>query len=644
MAKNDLILIDSIIEDRVSRGIPSDKSDEVFEYLAYEQILKEYDLSSEELLSGSVDGRNDGGMDAIFIMVNGHLVTDINNEYFPKSNANLEVFFFTCKHSNTFKQDPINSIYTSLSELLDFGKKDSELDGDYNSEVLNKRSLFFTVYKKIVTIMEKFTIKVIFASRGDSVNEIGENVESHGKQIETLCKECFSGCEAHFEFWGAEKILAAFRKKVDYSLPLEVKEYLSHGKQMIVLARIKDYFNFITYDDSRMMRKYLFDSNVRDFMGINAVNRDVLDTLMNPRYNEDFWWLNNGITILCSSAQSVGKSITIENVQIVNGLQTSECIYRYFMSNGDIDDERVVLIKILPCDSKEIADDITRSTNNQTGIMSGALRATDKIQEDIEDILKKEDLYYERRVNFYANIGCPAERIFSPLYLARGYVALVLKTPYKAISLKQKFMRKQESYEEVFNKYDDIRIWPQIAKIMRKTDEYMSQLRGEGSGESFLRNVRYQVAFLTISRLHNSFLYTQKDLINFDIIQYSFDEVNKTWQDIMSVTSESTRYNWRSKRNSVFISLEIAKLEGISGFGAIEKTILNVSTKHRTYDFTDEFLNNVKKHLPEQPWPRNVNIVVAKEMGVSPRTISNAIRVLMDRKLVKRQLNGEIIE
>lgn len=158
------------------------------------------------------------------------------------------------------------------------------------------------------------------------------------------------------------------------------------------------------------MRKYLFDSNVRDFMGINAVNGDILDTLENRKNNEDFWWLNNGITILCSSAVAIGKSITIENVQIVNGLQTSECIYRYFVGDEHEQEDRVVLIKILPCDTIAIADDITRSTNNQTEVMSSSLRATDKIQEDIEDILKKEDMYYERRVNYYVNQGISTEK------------------------------------------------------------------------------------------------------------------------------------------------------------------------------------------------------------------------------------------
>lgn len=519
MAKNDLLLIDSIIEERIAKKLPSEKKDEAFEFLVYEQVLKEYDLSVDDIKAGSVDGRNDGGIDAIYILVNGHLINDVKSALLPKANANLEVYFFTCKHRDVFKQDPVNSICTSLQELLDFSKEDKQLDGQYNEEVFEKRNTFISIYKKVATILERLSIKVIFASRGDAKNELGDNVEARGKQIETICRENFSGCDAKFEFWGSEEILAAYRKKADYSLVLNVNECLSHGKQMVVLAELKEYFKFITYDDKKM-RKYLFDSNVRDFMGINSVNEDILETLKNRKDKEDFWWLNNGITILCSSAIAIGKSITIENVQIVNGLQTSECIYRYFLGQNHDEDNRVVLIKILPCESTIIADDIIRSTNNQTAVMSSSLRATDKIQEDIEDILRKEDLYYERRVNYYSNQGIPISQIYSPLYLAKGYMALVLKRPYSAVSLKQKFMRKQAAYEEVFSEKDDLRIWPIIARIMRKTDDYMNSLRGQNCGDRFLHNVRYQVAFLTVSRLLETFTYSIELLLSLDVNKY----------------------------------------------------------------------------------------------------------------------------
>lgn len=148
MAKNDLILIDSIIEERVSENLPSNRKDEVFEFLSYEQVLKEYDLSADDIKSGSVDGRNDGGIDAIYILVNGHLISDVKNALLPKSNANLEVFFFTCKHRDVFKQDPVNSICTSLQELLDFSKENKNLDGQYNEDIFEKRNIFIATYKK----------------------------------------------------------------------------------------------------------------------------------------------------------------------------------------------------------------------------------------------------------------------------------------------------------------------------------------------------------------------------------------------------------------------------------------------------------------------------------------------------------------
>lgn len=640
MAKNDLILIDSIIAERVSKKLPSENKGEVFEFLAYEQVLKEYDLSVDEIKAGSVDGENDGGIDAIYILVNGHLISDVKNALLPRTNANLEVYIFTCKHRDVFKQDPINSICTSLQELLDFSKDNKKLDGEYNEDVLEKRSIFISTYKKVATILERFSIKVVFASRGDAKNELGENVEARGKQVETICKENFSGCDARFEFWGAEEILAAYRKKADYSLSLNVKECLSHGKQMVVLAELRDYFNFITYDDQKI-RKYLFDSNVRDFMGLNAVNADILETLSKRKNNEDFWWLNNGITILCSSAIAIGKSITIENVQIVNGLQTSECIYRYFYNQQHADDDRVVLIKILPYDSTEIADDITRSTNNQTAVMSSSLRATDKIQEDIEDILRKEDLYYERRVNYYTNQGISANQIFSPLYLAKGYMALVLKRPYNAVSLKQKFMRKQGPYEEVFSEKEDIRVWPVIAKIMRKTDEYMSLLRGENCGDRFLHNVRYQVSFLTIARLLGTFTYSTTTLVSLDINKFTFDEVKKTWEDIQSVIGTVDKCGtWRGKRISLEITRGVADIEGIKNVVIFD----DKKEKSKKSRFSDEFLEEVKNCLPEQPWPKGVHDIVSREMGVSPKMISIAIRELMEKNMVKKQKNGKIIE
>ena len=60
MAKNDTILIDGILDERIGNKHPSDQRDEVFEFFAIEQALKDADLSNEEILQGIVDGQHDG--------------------------------------------------------------------------------------------------------------------------------------------------------------------------------------------------------------------------------------------------------------------------------------------------------------------------------------------------------------------------------------------------------------------------------------------------------------------------------------------------------------------------------------------------------------------------------------------------------
>ena len=60
MAKNDAILIDGILDDRVVERLPSDRRDEAFEFFSFEQILRDTDLSRDEIMAGSVDGRDDG--------------------------------------------------------------------------------------------------------------------------------------------------------------------------------------------------------------------------------------------------------------------------------------------------------------------------------------------------------------------------------------------------------------------------------------------------------------------------------------------------------------------------------------------------------------------------------------------------------
>lgn len=342
MAKNDKLLLDGIVDDRVAARLPSDRRDEAFEYLVFEQIMKDYDLSSEEVLAGAVDGRGDGGIDGFFILINGHLLQDPEAFVWPRTNSELKLQIVTTKHHDTFRQATLDALLATLSELLDFAVDDKDLKGSYSEILLRMRSNLKFAYRKLSPRLSIFSVGIFYASRGDASN-VGEEVGSRGSQITALVEDYFASCKAEFTFLGATELVELHRRTPNYTLELPFVEALSKGERYVLLARLSDYFQFIS--DEGRLRRYLFESNVRDFMGLNRVNEDIKGTLDNAT-SPDFWWLNNGVTILATSAAITGKSIQVSDIQIVNGLQTTESIYRHFKQTGVAGDDRCVLVKV----------------------------------------------------------------------------------------------------------------------------------------------------------------------------------------------------------------------------------------------------------------------------------------------------------
>jgi hypothetical protein len=118
----------------------------------------------------------------------------------------------------------------------------------------------------------------------------------------------------------------------------------SLGEGYVCLARLDEYYHFIT-SDNEALRLELFESTVRDYAGSTAVNNAIGETLRSGT-GEDFWWFNNGVTVVADAAQIAGKKIVVREPQIVNGLQTSHEVYSYFQNGGQHRD-RSLLVKIV---------------------------------------------------------------------------------------------------------------------------------------------------------------------------------------------------------------------------------------------------------------------------------------------------------
>lgn len=647
MAKNDCLLLDGIIDDRIAIKLPSDKRDEAFEYFAFEQLLKDFDLSSEEILYCSIDGRQDGGIDGFFVLVNGHLLQDPESFVWPRTSSELRLILITCKHHDAFKQATLDALIATLTELLDFSIGDSALVGAYSEPLMRMRGNLKFAYRKLSPRLSSFAVDIYYASRGDKV-DLGDEVEARGHQVEAIVRNSFGSCKVGFAFVGATELVELHRKVRSYTLELPFVEALAKGERYVVLVRLSDYFNFIS-EDGRL-RRYLFDSNVRDFMGLNRVNEDIKATLDNPD-SPDFWWLNNGVTILSTSAAITGKSIQADDIQIVNGLQTTESIYRHFSRTSKAEqDERCVLVKVIVTKDEAVRDAIIRATNNQTDVEPASLHATDKIQRDIEDVLLRHGLYYERRKNFYANQGHAPAELVSPLYAAAGYVALVLKSPHAAASFRSKFMRSESSYGSVFDRTAPLEVWPKVVHILKRVDAKLEELRPQDKvTDKFLKGWRYITAFLLVAEHFGRFTYTAQELARFDASLVTPAEVERIWQELSQQSTAVTRTGgWTSLRSVLIACEEAARRHGLKDVKSLQPPRFEppVSARQRipAKPLTEEFVMQVKSLLPSQPWKPGLHRRISDQLNCDTSAYFAAVEKLIEDGLFLRQRDGVLYD
>lgn len=652
MANNDFVIIDGIIDDLLEKDNIKNADGTVrgvyFERLAISELLKTYDLSAEQLDNGLVDGGDDGGIDGFYIFVNGNYLSDIKSFYWPRENGKLEIYLITCKHHNTYELSPLESMDASLSELLDFSISAAELKRSYNNGVLQKRELLYSAYRRLAPQNITPIINLFYISRGDSTR-VAPNIRKASERINAICDSAFENSKVSFNFWGTSELVKQIRKKRNEPIEIRIQRSFQLGCNYVVLVHLNDYFNAVT-DDEHKLKRYLFDENVRSFLGDNRTNADILSTLKNDK-SPDFWLLNNGITILTSNATLFDNTLYIEDLRIVNGLQTTFTLFNYYQEIDRDETDRNILIKVIKPENSEISSAIIRATNNQSAMPLYALHANDTVQMNIEDVLKRSGYFYERRPNYYTELGFPKEKIVSPLYLAGGYVSLVLKLPHRASALKSRFMDRQGLSEKVFSESIDINIWPVIAMILKKTDAVAEQHRGaiRMSSEKYLRSVRYLISLVAVARVFGKLSFGEKDLKKMDTALYSDELVGEVVGHLIEyINNERISVSEMKKRVNTNNYLQKAAISfSLSDFSSIKDRkdiIQNDDNEYCYMDLPEDFLISVKNELPAQPWPIGVHKPIAEKLKCTYKRVSAAISILIERGIVYKQVDGVVYD
>jgi len=141
----------------------------------------------------------------------------------------------------------------------------------------------------------------------------------------------------------------------------------------------------------------LLDRNIRRYLGLqgNRVNSAISDTLNNQSERPNFYFYNNGVTLLCkkfsyNALQGSDYQVQAEGLQVINGGQTCKTIQKAIADlAGDalVDIEKAfVLVRMyeLPEDCEELVRSITYATNSQSPVDLRDLRSNDAKQKALE--------------------------------------------------------------------------------------------------------------------------------------------------------------------------------------------------------------------------------------------------------------------
>ncbi len=303
--------------------------------------------------------------------------------------------------------------------------------------------------------------------------------------------------------------------------PTKARVFTCKGKE---LAKI--------YNDNR---EKILEQNVRLSLGIKSksINKQIYDTAVGSSKSINFWYFNNGITIVCDEINETasGKVINLKNAQIINGAQTTYALFEAYQK-GTLQDNIEVLIKVIQTNDKNFIENVTLYTNSQNAIRLRDLCSNDDIQFKIQKILLNSyGYFYERKRGEFNSLYPTPDakskllgadyntKLISNENAAQAFLAMYLNKPAEAKAQKNRIFMKETGgfYEDIFNEKDDILAekflmsWRLLKYTELKKKQYKEKYKVAEDLKESERNEIYKFDFLLhsenfILNLYNDFL------------------------------------------------------------------------------------------------------------------------------------------
>lgn len=398
-------------------------------WLTVRRHFSDSTFSPVELVTGN---GGDTGIDAIAVIVNNNLVTDVDTvEDLLELNNYLDVEFVFVQAARSAHFD------SGKLGKLGFGVKDFFGEGKLprNDAVESFAEIMDALYEKSGKFRPKNPeCHLYYVTTGIWKGEPDLAVRAQAELSDLRKTELFS--EVAFHPIGASQIHRLYRQAKNsitrdfvFDKKVVVPEVTGVTSAYLGYLPVHDYLKLVCDDDNAII-KPLFYENVRDFVGMNEVNNEILKTLRSDN-SDRFILMNNGITMIARDLHTAGDKFSISDFHVVNGCQTSHVLHA---CRDALPTSIRVPFRLIHTQDENVIESIIRATNRQTEVKDDQFYAMKDFAKKLEAYFKTfpvaSRLFYERRPHQYDSQELEKLRVITHQNLVRAVGAMFLGQPH----------------------------------------------------------------------------------------------------------------------------------------------------------------------------------------------------------------------
>lgn len=339
--------MDEISQDYYKDNYPNDGQRFVAWYLR-----NIHNLDTYETRDAITDGAGDKQIDAIYIDNQSSTIYVIQGKFYSGDTVNAE---------------PLREVLSSWIQIKDL----AHLQDGANQKLQVK------INEMSTAIDDDYEICFELITTSSLTSSAQADLEAFQKELnesETLQANLvvIDNDTLKFKY---DEALNKNRPYLNHEFTLEQGKYmeLSIGetKAAIVALPLKDCVKIPGIKDGSLFRK-----NVRQSLGTsNKVNKGIAQTIKNNA--EDFFFLHNGITAICSSMSIHDGILSVKELNVVNGCQSLSTIFSASESAKKAENA-YIMFRFYEISDIQRADNISTSTNSQSAVKARDLRSNDK--------------------------------------------------------------------------------------------------------------------------------------------------------------------------------------------------------------------------------------------------------------------------